>query len=263
MRLTSALLALAFSTLMQRAPSPQELLRLQRPLSAGEIDTVVRGIRQALDGTTLRLRESRGAEREILMGGTGTPRMTRSSHLCIGMADGECVASAASDPPGVARVPTRFVVLTEFTGEPARRCSGSPAAGEMVRQYVLNEATQTWTISVHPTRPGQIFTPRPLELLRSTPLTIGGSRPVGGRAARAILGVPRQTGADDVVLTGDPAPNPVEFIPVESLWIDVDLLLPLRWEVSRRQATVAHADFLYEKLELQRPSGVEVPTCVP
>jgi hypothetical protein len=89
MKVTSALLALAFSTQLQRAPSPQALLQLQRPLTAAEMGTVVSGIRQALTGMTLRLRESRGADREILMG----------------------------------------------------------LAGEMVRQYVLNSATQTWTVT--------------------------------------------------------------------------------------------------------------------
>ena len=54
MKLT--LLALASSILLQvGTSSPRELLSLQRPLTAAEIETVVRGIRQALDGKTLRL----------------------------------------------------------------------------------------------------------------------------------------------------------------------------------------------------------------
>ena len=66
MRLT--LLALAFSTLLQVATSsPRELVRLQRPLTGAEIDTVVRGIRQALAGKTLRLIDRLAGEPEILM----------------------------------------------------------------------------------------------------------------------------------------------------------------------------------------------------
>ena len=45
------LLALAFSILLQaRHPRRSDLLRLQRPLTAAEMDTVVSGIRQSLDG---------------------------------------------------------------------------------------------------------------------------------------------------------------------------------------------------------------------
>jgi len=66
-----------------------------------------------------------------------------------------------------------------------------------------------------------------------------------------------------VVLTGDPAPNPADFIPIQSLWIDTESLLPLRWEVFQRQAFLGATDFVYEKLDLQRPAGFEMPTCIP
>lgn len=61
----------------------------------------------------------------------------------------------------------------------------------------------------------------------------------------------------------DPAPNPADFVPVESLWIDTDTLLPVRWEVSQRQAVVGVAEFVYEPLDLRPPAGVETPTCIP
>ena len=196
----TVLLALAFSTLLQRTPSPQALLRLERPLTAAEMDTVVSGIRQSLTGVTLRLKESRGADREILMGPAGMPRMIRSSNLCTHMEDGECAVLVASDPPSGPRKLTRFVVLTEFTGEPARRCNGTQAPGELLRRYVLNSATQTWTVTAHEARPGQSSIARPLEMLTRVSLTIGTNRLVGDRAARALIPALPQSDTGDVLL---------------------------------------------------------------
>ena len=57
------LLAFASSILLQVAASPpRELLKLQRPLTAVEIDTVVRAVRQALAGKTLRLLDPHAGE---------------------------------------------------------------------------------------------------------------------------------------------------------------------------------------------------------
>jgi hypothetical protein len=70
MKLT--LLALASSILLQVATSsPRDLLSLQRPLTAAEINKVVSGIRQALAGKTLRLVDKFQGDSEILMGRDG------------------------------------------------------------------------------------------------------------------------------------------------------------------------------------------------
>src|SRR5687767_15300673 len=103
---------------------------------------------------------------------------------------------------------------------------------------------------------------RPLEMLRGTAtLTSGASRLIGKRNARALASPMPMS--DEVVLTGDPAPNPADFVPVQVLWIDTESPLPLRWEVLQRQASLAAIDLAYEKIDLQRPSGFDVPTCIP
>jgi hypothetical protein len=103
---------------------------------------------------------------------------------------------------------------------------------------------------------------RPFEMLRTADtLASGASRLVGRRNARAF--VSPMPMSDDVVLTGDPAPNPAEYVPIQSLWIDTASLLPLRWEVFQRQALRGGIDFVYEPLQFGPPSGFEVPTCIP
>ena len=92
-------------------------------------------------------------------------------------------------------------------------------------------------------------------------LTSGASRLIGTRNTRAL--VSPMPMSDNVVLTGDPAPNAAEFVPVQLLWIDAESLLPLRWEVFQRQAFLGAIDFAYEKIDLQRPAGFDVPTCIP
>jgi len=162
--------------------------------------------------------------------------------------------------------PDRLVSLIEYTGVPARRCDGAPATGEMVIDYLLNSTTQLWTVTARESGPSDVSMAGPLAMLRTTAsLTSGETRLVGTRTARAIISPwlpPSNRGTDDVVLTGDPAPNPAEFVPVQSLWIDTTSLLPLRWEVSQRQAIVDEFDFVYEPLEFQRPADVELPKCV-
>jgi hypothetical protein len=94
-------------------------------------------------------------------------------------------------------------------------------------------------------------------------LSIGAFRVIGNRTARAIVSRLVLSDAGDVPITGDPAPNPAEFVHAQSLWIDATSLLPVRWEVSQRQATIVAVDFEYVQLALSRPAGVNVPTCIP
>jgi hypothetical protein len=119
MKVTTVLLALAFSALLQRTPSPQELLRLERPLATAEMETVVNGIRQALAGKTLRLVDQRTGESEILMGPNGAPDMIRYKGL------GERIAgvTGAGGTMRVFNVPDVIVWQFEYSRGPARRCS--------------------------------------------------------------------------------------------------------------------------------------------
>jgi hypothetical protein len=249
-------------------PSAKALLNLRRPLTSEELQIVVNGIQQALAGKTLRLVQERGTDdREVLMGTGAMPLKIRLSLSGIGVtAEGEIVAGIFGGIPGGAPVPrpvpTPFVELIEYTSNAARRCDGDPATGEMVVVYLLDVAAHRWTVRARESHPGDRAVLRPLELLTaSASLESGETRLVRTRVARAI--VSRMSNAGGTILTGDPAPNPAEFVPVQSLWIDTNSLLPLRWEVSQREAIVAAYDFVYERLDFQRPTGVDVPTCVP
>jgi len=154
------------------------------------------------------------------------------------------------------------VSVFEYSRVPARRCDGAPPASGMVIEYLMNLTTKVRHVAAREPGPRDLERARPLEMLRATAtLTIGGSRLVGARNARAL--VSPMPLPDNVVLTGDPAPNPAEFVPIQSLWIDIDSLLPLRWEVFQRQAFLGATDFVYERLDLQRPAGFAVPTCIP
>jgi hypothetical protein len=257
MKLT--LLALASSMLLQGGtPSPRDVLRLQRQLSGAGVSRIVGGIHQALAGRTLRLADKSQGDPEVLMGRDGMPLLVRLKGR------GESVGSITSDT-GTARVfslPDVTVAVFEYSRLPARRCDGSPAASGMVIEYLINLTTKVRQVTAREPGHGHAAMARPLEMLRTAEtLSSGGSRLIGTRSARAL--VSPMPMPDNVGLTGDPAPNAAEFVPIQSLWIDTDSLLPLRWEVFQRQAFLGAIDFVYEKLDLQRPAGFAVPTCIP
>jgi hypothetical protein len=133
----------------------------------------------------------------------------------------------------------------------------------MIIEYTLNSTTQIWTAAARERRSGDTGIAFPLNMLRSTAsLRIGDRRLIGNRSARAIVSPWPLFNAQEPFLTGDPAPNAAEFIPLQSLWVDMSSLLPLRWEISQRQAITGAFDFVYEPLEFQRPVSVETPKCI-
>ena len=134
--------------------------------------------------------------------------------------------------------------------------------GEMVIDYLLNSSTQKWSVTARVKTPGDAVAARPLEMLSTAAsLRSGERRLLGSRPVRALVSTSPPWKA--AAITGDPAPNPADFVPVESLWIDTDTLLPVRWEIAERQAVVGAAEFVYERLDLRPPAGVKTPTCIP
>lgn len=256
MKLT--LLALASSMLLQGG-TPRDLLKLQRRWSGAEVRRVVGGIHEALAGKTFRLVDKFHRELEVLMGRDGLPRMVRIR------GQGERVIGGVGGETGTTRgfrLPDVFVSVFEYSRAPARRCSGGPAANGMVIEYLLNLTTGVRQVTAREPGARDAAMARPLEMLRAPDtLASGGSRRIGSRNARALVSTLPMP--DNVVLTGDPAPDPAEFVPIQSLWIDVDSLLPLRGEVHQRQAMVYAIDFVYDQFDLQRPPGFEIPMCIP
>jgi hypothetical protein len=253
------LLVLTTVMLLQAGTSsPAALLKLERPLTDTETETVVSGIHRALAGKTLRLVDKFYREPEILMGRDGLPRLVRVK------GQGESVAGITSET-GTMRVfnlPDVIVSVFEYSRVPARRCKGGPAATGMVIEYLLNLTTKVRHVTAREPEPRDAAVARPLEMLqKAVTLTTGERKLIDDRSARALVSPLPISHA--VVLTGDPAPNPADLVPIQSLWIDTDSLLPLRWEVSRRQAIVDAIDFVYEQLDLRRPAGFEVPQCIP
>ena len=192
------------------------------------------------------------------MGRDGMPRMVRLKGT------GERIAgiTTATGTLRVFNLPDVIVTVFEYLRVPARRCTAGPVASRMVVEYIVNLTTGVRHVTAREPGPRDAANERPLQMLRDADaLTTAGSRLFGKRNARALMSpMPMSR---DVVLTGDPAPNPAEFVPVQALWIDTDSLLPLRYELYQRQSLVDATDFVYEEIDLQRPAGFVVPTCMP
>jgi hypothetical protein len=266
-----AILALTPLFLLQNAnPSANDLIRLQRPLSASEIDTVIRGIRNVVAGVTLRLASAQRPPVEILMNPAGKPSIVRTRHNSDPRS--ERVAGTTVELPGGKSVTVpvpepvlteQFILLYEYTGVPARRCDGGAANGDLVIQYLLDPTTKDWTATAREWSRHDGDMTLPLDILgTSGSRTSGEPRVIGNRQARAIVSPMPESYRFVPALAGDPAPNPDEFVPMQTLWIDTVTLRPVRWEVSQRQAITNRVDFAYDSLALQRPAGVTAPQCI-
>ncbi len=260
---TVALLAVVPALLGQALiPSPRELLNVARPLTGTEITTVLNASREALTAKTFRLSSvPNGRIAEVLMGPAGLPRIIRSTYRIntVGGVPGGSTTHSYKD----------VMILTDYTGRPARDCDGSAEEGEMVIEYELPSSTQSWTATARRRRPGDSGgIARALEMLRGIgPVTSGERRQIGGRWARAFDSpVPTDQRSEAPIVTGDPMPNvlgdPPPSKPIQSLWIDTESLFPLRWEVSLRPRPTYGFDFTYESIDLGPPTGVQAPQCV-
>lgn len=255
-------MAAAMSLFLLQGTSPRALLQLERPLTSDELETVVGGIRRALAGATVRLVQRDMNDREILFGPGGTPQFVRYSYT------GERVASVTGEHPGNRRPntapPGRFVRLIEYSGLGARYCDGAPASGGLVVEYTQNVETRRWNVRATEQDFRDAWAVLQLQML-ATPssLKISDIRNVGRNIDRGLVAPSPLSTANRALISGDPAPNPAEFQPVETLWIDARSLMPVRWEVSQREAVVSAADFVYVPLTIARPAGVELPTCIP
>ena len=45
--------------------------------------------------------------------------------------------------------------------------------------------------------------------------------------------------------------------------VEVSRVVSGIWEVFQRQARLGAIDFVYEQIDLRRPAGFEMPTCIP
>jgi hypothetical protein len=271
---TIALLAAVPVVLAQTIdPSPRDLLNLARPLTSTEIATVLTELRHALTAATFRLSsapDSRGTE--VLMGPDGRPKMIQRVYSLVGGSVYGGSTPGSVTEPAQSRWHEDFTSVIDYTGRAARRCDGSTTPGEMVIEYEHRRSTNAWIATARNRNEGDVGGPgiAPVfqMVLGAGPIASGDRRQIGGRWARALVSPwtppPNQPFLE--TLTGDPLPNvavdPAPNDATQSLWIDTESSLPLRWEVSER-GRISHAfNFTYERIVLQPPAGVDAPGCI-
>ncbi len=121
-------------------------------------------------------------------------------------------------------------------------------AGELVVGYELRESTDQWTATAAASpRDSRMSGPPSMDpmglLLGDLPLTSDERQMIDGHAARALVA-------------------PFEAGSTQALWLDVDSLLPLRWELRAPGAPADVLAFSYMPLNLLPPPNVTRPMCV-
>jgi len=266
-----ALLAVTLMQVMNQ--SPRELMRIARPLSGAEIAVVLAASRDAMAGRTLRLSSIfNGDGPDLRMGPAGLPSLFRSTATVIGgMVWGHLPGD--SNPPASTQFVEEVTTFIDFTGRPARRCGGSIEPGEMVIVYE-RRGRQDWTVTARRREAndvGGLGYGWAFAMLRGAgSLTSTERGEIAGRPARAFTAAwvsPFSDTAQRTRVIGDPTPNaigePARDESIQSLWIDTQSMLPLRWEVNKRGERTHGFDFTYESIVLQPPAGVDRPTCIP
>lgn len=263
-----ALIAVALAQVVNQ--SPRELMAVERPLSSAEIAIVLAASRRAMAGRTLRLPSvfnSQGPQ--LRMGPAGLPTAVRSVSTIEG---GMITVSADGAPPTSTRFVDEVTTFIDYTGRAARRCGGSIEPGEMVIEYVRH-AGQHWTATARRRGENDVGGPgfrSAFAILRGAGSLASTDRgAIAGRPARAFTTIwvsPFTDAAQRTMVIGDPAPNvigePARDESIQTLWIDTQSILPLRWEVNIRGERTHGFDFTYEPIDLQPPAGVQAPDCI-
>jgi len=245
-------------------PPPQGVLGLDRPLLPAEIAGVLDGVRRAIDGKKARISAAPGgAGPEVLFGPDGRPRLMRATSGYSGMfwsISGGSGGGSVQAPLVETRVDV--VMITEYTGAPARACDGSTRHDDLVIEYEHRNAENGWTARARQRTSIEVMTPIFDMLAGATPTEAGGRRQIGDRAARALV-APWKLPPGAI---GDPPSGMMQ-----SLWIDVEALLPLRWSVSVPAAPARGIPTMPDyglaltfdpAIDLKPPEGVARPDCI-
>src|SRR5262245_15844710 len=232
-------------------PPPRVVVAQSRRLIQAEITQVLAAARGAIAGRTFRLSyRPDGPGPEVLMAPNGWPRFVRTVSgytSWSGTVGNDSVATRRDYHADVREV-------TEFTSRPARKCDGSAVDGELVIEY-RNESSRGWTAKAR-TRSTMEFAASIFAILAGTTRVEDGAlKPLGDRPARAF--VAPWTPPAGSQPGGPPSPNLTQ-----TLWIDVETLMPLRWEVGAADAPGYGVSFTYEMLDIRAPDGVVAPQCI-
>ena len=262
-----------------RDPSPRQLVNAPRALSRAEIATVLERSQDALTGKTLKLLWIGGIGRteggpDITMGPRGGPQIVRwAGAIEGGMVGGVVGADGKSVPLPPTRWRGPYIDIIHFTGRPAARCDGSATEEEVVLEYRKMPPSNDWSATARARVPGEfggVGIAPVFQMLQGGPSVSSGERSrINGRWARAFVSSwtpPRSSSADPPVRIGDPVPNiagePVLEEGLQKLWIDVQSLLPLRWQASIEDSAPHGFDFVYGVGARSPPSDVVAPDCI-
>lgn len=251
-------LGLVFGSLVQSSVLPtDQIIRLARPLQIDEVNAVLAGSRAAVDGKTFLLSYGGRVDGiKVLMRGDGRPRTTRSEGIRSGGLMSAGVWSEWSD---------YFTDIVEYSGRRAQRCDGSTLPDEFVVTYEHTRSTDKWSAvagteaqSSHGFRVGIPAGNPVFDVLSGAVASVsaGQTKIIDGRTARAFTApfspLPTMYGVKD-------DNGPVH----QTLWIDVDGLLPVQWDVTQAATVTYSLVFVYVPLDLLPPAGVEASNCVP
>jgi hypothetical protein len=198
------------------------------------------------------------------MGENGRPRFMRM------MSGGSVSWSVSSNSNGITST-TRsqpgervdLITFIDYTGTPARSCSGAALDGELVVEYEKRSTDDRWTAKTRTRTAMEVAAPVFDMLAGVTASESGGRRQIGDRAARGLVAPWKLPPA---VQTSDPPQGLVQ-----TLWLDTESLLPLRFSIAvpanPASGTPAIPDyglsFIYDStLDLKPPEVTSIPDCV-
>ncbi len=280
----AGVLAISAAGAQTREPSVRDLMKAARPLTADEDARVLSAVRTSIAGKPGRLTspadEAAGRPgMQFVLSPNGRLRFLRWS----GGIQGGIVVS-----DGTSTTWTREVVtITHLTGMPARGCDGTSRAGQLIIEYRNDGGWST-------TARSRVYaaSPTPLDdfLARDLGVQSDELQMIGAREARVFVAswtaLPTTAAAaasapqgpeyrsDDggrtwTKNTVAPASNPRL---TQSLWVDTESLLPVRWAVMSeadpdRGVPAKPYNVLSVRYDdgndLQLPPGIAAPDCVP
>ena len=279
----ACVLAVSAAGAQSCGPSVRDLVKAARPLTPGEDARVLSASRIAIAGKRGRLTSAAddAAGRpgtEFAISSNGRLQFLRSSG---GIQGGLVVAD------GTSTTWTREVItITHLTGLPAQGCDGTPRAGQLVVQY-RNEGDGWFAIAR--TRV-YAASPTPLDDFLAGDLRVdsGELQMIGARSARVFVApwtTPTNTAqasantvqgpeyrSDDGGRTWTKTSSANTPRLTQSLWVDTESLLPVRWAVMS-VADPEHGvpakpynvlSIRYDDAsDIQPPPGATPPDCVP
>jgi hypothetical protein len=279
----ACVLAITAAGAQTRGPSVRDLVKAARPLTADEASRVLAAARTSIAGKHGRLTSAADDA-------AGRPGMefglSRSGRLEFLRRSGGVQGGIVS-AGGTSTSWTREVItITRLTAMQARGCDGTPRAGQLVVEYSSDGGG--WSATAR----SRVYaaSPTPLDDFLAGDLGVDSReiQMIGGRAARVFV-APWTAPATAADASANPAQQPeyrsddggrtwTKASPADtprltqSLWVDTESLLPVRWAVMFAAApehgvpakphTVLSVRY-DDAIDIQPPSGVTPPDCVP